>query len=298
MRALHSVLGQTYAELDVVISDNASTDDTLERVAEIRDARIVLLKQQVNIGMVGNFNACLDSASGEFFLILSDDDVLEPEALEQLSRPFRQRTDGIEPDSVGVTWSPCVILDPEGRAMWTTEGGPKVEDSLSMVVGLYDGRRGPRFSSVMLRTADARSVGGYDEQRYGNICDAGNWIPVALRYDHVVCTDRALAKYTVHPLSETSKDSCRKWRSYGENLHEDLLPGVRAKWGDKGVKRFVSTCTHNIANLTTTVLMQTMGQPGWIPNAAREVWRARKYLLTPFAMGRLARDGWKLLRAK
>ena len=48
--------------------------------------RLVFLKQAENLGMIGNFNACLKAARGELFLMLSDDDFLEQRAIEQLGR--------------------------------------------------------------------------------------------------------------------------------------------------------------------------------------------------------------------
>lgn len=76
--AIASALAQDYKDLEVVISDNASTDNT-ELVAKAfsRDLRVKYFKNPENIGMVRNWHkAVFEYAQGEWFLILSDDDIL------------------------------------------------------------------------------------------------------------------------------------------------------------------------------------------------------------------------------
>ncbi|MDA8382739.1 MAG: glycosyltransferase [Betaproteobacteria bacterium] len=296
VRAVRSVLAQTYADIEVIVSDNASTDDTVERVEEIGGGRVRLLKQAVNIGMAGNFNACLREATGELFLMLSDDDMLEPEAIEELRRPFLRAPQGLSPDTIGMTWCPCTVINAAGEAMWVTESGPSVEPSLEMIMGLFNGRRGPRFCSVMVRTADARAVGGYNEQRHGAVCDTGNWTRAAVRYDHVVCIPRPLACYTVHSLSETSQSAAADWRRFGESIYEDLLETLRSGGISPPERRLRIASRNHICNLIVTVLLQVVGRPGWMRMVLREAVAERKYMLTPFVAGRLVRDGWKILR--
>jgi hypothetical protein len=76
--ALESVLGQTYTNLEVVISDNASDDQTpsiCRRFAEA-DRRVRYLRNSVNIGLLPNFRLVRDAARGKYFGWLSHDDLL------------------------------------------------------------------------------------------------------------------------------------------------------------------------------------------------------------------------------
>src|ERR1035437_5781020 len=88
LRAAKSALSQTYTKIEVIVSDNASTDDTIQHLSAIEDARLVILRHPENSGMVANFNSCLKAATGKLFLMLSDDDWLEPDAIEKVSRPY------------------------------------------------------------------------------------------------------------------------------------------------------------------------------------------------------------------
>ena len=60
--AIDSVLGQTFADFTLVISDNASTDETPEIVASYDDSRIVYRRHETNRGWLANFNVSLEGA--------------------------------------------------------------------------------------------------------------------------------------------------------------------------------------------------------------------------------------------
>jgi glycosyltransferase involved in cell wall biosynthesis len=82
-RALESVLGQSEQDLEVIISDNASTDATRQVVeqAAARDHRVQYLRQEVNAGLTANFNAVLRAARGRYVMVLADDDWLDQDYL-------------------------------------------------------------------------------------------------------------------------------------------------------------------------------------------------------------------------
>ena len=77
-RALTSVLSQDYPELEVVISDNASTDETeaVCRQFASRDPRVRYLRKPTNCGPTENFMEVLRQARGKYFMWLGDDDWL------------------------------------------------------------------------------------------------------------------------------------------------------------------------------------------------------------------------------
>ncbi|HEY0073272.1 MAG TPA: glycosyltransferase family 2 protein [Abditibacteriaceae bacterium] len=75
-RAIESALGQDYKNIELIISDNASTDGTeaICRAYAARDARLRYFRQPVNRGGTANFNTVFNEARGEYFLWLGDDD--------------------------------------------------------------------------------------------------------------------------------------------------------------------------------------------------------------------------------
>jgi len=79
--AVQSVLNQTYGNLEVVVVDDASTDDTFDVVEAIEDSRIRLSRNDVNLGLAGNWNRSMRLAGGEFVKLMGADDALEPTAI-------------------------------------------------------------------------------------------------------------------------------------------------------------------------------------------------------------------------
>jgi glycosyltransferase involved in cell wall biosynthesis len=84
--AIEQLLGQTYRNIELIISDNASTDNTQEVCARyIRtDRRVRYFRQKENIGMYGNFNFVLEQAKGVYFLWATDDDEWHPHFIQTL----------------------------------------------------------------------------------------------------------------------------------------------------------------------------------------------------------------------
>lgn len=88
--AIDSVLRQTYTQYELIVIDNASSDDTVQWVEQLatKYSKIKLFKHEKNIGLIENFNACLYKATGEYIKFLCADDVLMPNCLEQMLCAF------------------------------------------------------------------------------------------------------------------------------------------------------------------------------------------------------------------
>jgi glycosyltransferase involved in cell wall biosynthesis len=91
--AVESVLRQTFADFELVISDNASTDGTPELLKQYADPRIRVHVNARNLGLVGNFNRCVELARGEFFVILGSDDYWEPDFLAEVMKLLERHPD-------------------------------------------------------------------------------------------------------------------------------------------------------------------------------------------------------------
>lgn len=76
-RAIESVLKQTYENLEIIVIDDGSTDSTAKIVLEIvnRDKRVILLKNEKNLGFVKTLNRGVEQALGKYIARLDDDDI-------------------------------------------------------------------------------------------------------------------------------------------------------------------------------------------------------------------------------
>jgi glycosyltransferase involved in cell wall biosynthesis len=91
-QALDSVLEQSYKNLEIVISDNASTDRTRDICLEYaaRDDRIRYTRNSVNIGLTANLRRVLALSAGEYFLWAAADDLRPSTAVQSLLGPLRK----------------------------------------------------------------------------------------------------------------------------------------------------------------------------------------------------------------
>lgn len=83
-QAIDSLLVQSFTDFELIISDNASTDDTQEICKEYakKDCRICYIRQLRNLGAFLNFKFVLEKATGEFFMWAAIDDLRSPDCLE------------------------------------------------------------------------------------------------------------------------------------------------------------------------------------------------------------------------
>ncbi len=90
--ALDSILNQTYTDFELLINDNASTDNTKVICQEYasRDPRVRYFRNVENVGAAANFNMVFERARGEYFKWAAADDVISPEFLEACMNAFER----------------------------------------------------------------------------------------------------------------------------------------------------------------------------------------------------------------
>lgn len=106
---LESILVQTYPNLVVHVSDNASTDDTVEIIQSIADSRITLHRHDKNVSGEGNFNRCIQFAEGKYTAIFHADDIYEPDIVAKQVTFLEENSD------VGAVFTVAATIDEQGR---------------------------------------------------------------------------------------------------------------------------------------------------------------------------------------
>lgn len=298
-KAVGSALAQTYSDVQIVISDDGSSDGTRDYINSLSDSRITKLLKSKNTGLVANYNSCLNAATSEFFLMLNDDDSLLPEAIAKLVSAFLNPPNRIESDRVGLSWCPHINVGAAGNDLWVVRGGPPLETSVDLIEGLFNGTRGPLCSGIMFRTADALAVGGYDPRFRFGCEDSDLWGKVALRRDYVACVNQPLMRYLMQGSNgATASANCETWQAAKKMEIEDFAEVLRSRNDAVGEARLHRSFSHTLANVTLTILLRTIGKRGWIRLWIAEFWRSRRFMLTPFVFKRALKDGWKLLRLR
>lgn len=82
-QSLESVISQTYSNLQILVSDDKSSDNSLNIIEQYaaKDKRIEILRHDTNLGICGNFNSLFDAVKGEFVAFFSGDDVMSANKL-------------------------------------------------------------------------------------------------------------------------------------------------------------------------------------------------------------------------
>lgn len=207
-QAVESAQRQSHAALQIIVSDNASEDGTAEYLETLRgDARVLVLQQTENLGMVGNWNACLRAAEGEWFLLLSDDDYLEPDAVAAM---LRACDEAAEPERVGMVYCRSRTVDGTGQTVSVGPEAPAYEEAREFAMQYFERRRVVFPCSILLRTQDLQVL-GYRAEGVKLGCDAIAWSEVVLRRGAVACAGKVLSNYRVHPNNLTSTASLGYW---------------------------------------------------------------------------------------
>ena len=89
---IQSVLAQTYSRIEILVQDNASTDDTWRMLQEFatKNSQLFIERNEQNCGMAANWNLVINRARGDYIMLLSADDLLMPQFVEECLSTFER----------------------------------------------------------------------------------------------------------------------------------------------------------------------------------------------------------------
>lgn len=83
LEALHSVLQQTYENIEIIVVDDASTDNSVQRIESINSSKIQLIKLKENLGYANALKIAIQNAKGTYIARMDADDVIVPSRIEK-----------------------------------------------------------------------------------------------------------------------------------------------------------------------------------------------------------------------
>lgn len=212
---LDTVLSQSYENIEIIIVDDCSTDKTISIVEEYiqKEDRIKLFKNQLNLGLVGNWNKCLELAKGEWIKFVFQDDLIEENCLEILLSAVKGKSI--------ITCDRNFIFDnsisEELKLYYTEELLTLKRLSGSEEITFFSNKEVCRFASqnlamnfigeptaVMFNKNVVASFGIFNSD-FSQICDLEYWLRISTT-NGLVYVPNALVSFRVHANSESAKN--------------------------------------------------------------------------------------------
>jgi Glycosyl transferase family 2 len=214
-QALGCVLAQEDVELEAIVVDDGSTDETPEGLAAIGDPRLRVLRHERPLGVARARNDGLAAARGEWVAFLDDDDLWAP-------RKLREQLDAAAATGASIAFSATIVLDDARRALGV-DPPPAPEGLLDDLLRHNSVPGG--CSSVIATTELARRSGGFDE-RFSILADWDMWIRLAAGGSAAACRQPHVA-YVDHSSSMHVRNARAAPRELAELAakHADLLAG-------------------------------------------------------------------------
>jgi glycosyltransferase involved in cell wall biosynthesis len=225
---LESCLAQTYTDFEIVIGDDSNTEVSAQLVAqyiERHPGKIHYRRNVPSLGQNANVNDLFARANGERLLLLHDDDLLLPQALERLAS----------------CWDELPTLDAAfGKQQLITQGGTLLPRSAETNVQYYRrtenaGRQAvPAIAGVLrmfpnngylVRTSLARAIGYRHAADVGQACDTDFGLRLCLAAREIWFLDEYVEKYRISEHSVTST-SFLQHDAYDVIAHAPIPPAA------------------------------------------------------------------------
>jgi glycosyltransferase involved in cell wall biosynthesis len=223
--AIETVLGQSHDEIEVVVVDDGSTDDTTERLAAYEDDdRVRVRHNGENQGISASMNRAAELANGEFVCVLNDDDRWHEEKVEKQLAAFERAN-----DKVGIVYTGGVVKQGERVVrVYRPERRGDIYPDVIARFGLHP------HSSHMLRT-ECFELGGFDPD-FPRGVDWDHCIRLATEYEFEYVDERLVERiFHTNNISQQLTHGVEVnqmiWEKYREEIanHPDIERRLREK---------------------------------------------------------------------
>lgn len=192
--AIDSALSQTFADTEILVVNNGADPDVARMVRLRTDARIRYFESNERLGIIQNWNRCLELARGELFVLFSDDDIYDPGFVDALV----DLADRIP--STNVFHARLRLIDRHGHLLRNFATAPEWESCLSFIWHRLTFLRHHVAPDFLCRTAALRALGGFVDFPLAWNSDNATWFALA-KSGGVGYTSRAACNMRVSGLN-------------------------------------------------------------------------------------------------
>jgi glycosyltransferase involved in cell wall biosynthesis len=177
-QTLDSILGQTFSDFELIISDDCSEDETEQvcRRYEDKDSRVRYFRNETNLGMPANLNSAIERAQGIYIANLHDGDLYHPEILAK----WKQALDNYQ-SAAFVFNDYRAVLANGSEHIYTAPFQPRFSGT-ELAAYYFKTVTSAVWGTVMVRASAYQQLGLFDP-KFGFISDVDMWLRLGSRYD-------------------------------------------------------------------------------------------------------------------
>ena len=202
-QALESALRQTYQPIEIIVSDNCSSDHTEAVVNSYHDPRIIYVKHPQNIGAIRNYNFCLEQAKGDYFLLLHDDDLIDENFIETCMKAASPLGD------VGVIQTGVRVIDDHGHELHAKLNKGTGDSAKAYFLDWFSGRSAWYLCNSLFRTQCLKELGGF-KSKCNHVGDGVAIVMLAARHGQVI-VEEVKASFRKHSGELTFSVNVMDW---------------------------------------------------------------------------------------
>lgn len=202
-QALASAVSQTYSNIEIVVSDNCSTDTTPQVIESQKDDRIRYFRQNTAITPNENFNFCLEQARGEYLLLLLDDETIDFDFVATCVEAVQYHA------NVGLIRTGLRVIDANGEKIHEVINHAQGLALADFFLAWFRGRTAIYLCNTLFNTRLLRSTGGL-HSRHNLFQDVIAQVKVAAISERVDIK-KVLASTRSHPGQFTYSAKVYQW---------------------------------------------------------------------------------------
>lgn len=281
-RAIESALSQSCPDIEILVSDNGSTDETHAVIARYAERGLRTFRHPSTMSAARHGQFLIEQARGQFFLGLSDDDFLEPDFAAEVLAAYDRH-----PESSFV-YTGCAVYYEDIRVPALV--GPPLESGADFIAQHYAGKREVSWCACVTRVSDLRELGPQPDDRI--LGDMFFWTKLAFR-GPVGCVPRMLSHYILfRPRNDNISHGTSPilWASEARLLADEVIQASRHSGATPTyLSNLQQACKRHIARSTANQFVWTRIRGANLSQALRWSIAARHYLSwTLPAVSRLA----------
>jgi glycosyltransferase involved in cell wall biosynthesis len=194
---VESVLGQTYPHLDLLVLDNASTDDTVPWVKQLSDPRIRVERSERSLSIEESWGRVPATRRYEYMTLIGHDDYFDPTFLERIVALIDANPDA------SLYQTGARLIDSEGRTLRKCRPVPPRESASDYLRARLTYNRDVFGTGYVMRTADYDKVGGIPP--FERLLFADDALIMSLTAkSYKACDPRPSFAVRLHPKSESA----------------------------------------------------------------------------------------------